>query len=310
MIAEDDVATTIVGASDIVIDVLANDVASSPDHFLFVTAITSPPDFGKCTFSNDRNSVLYQAPTDIASTGSVACGYKACTFDSDGNEDACDIAFVFIDIVATGVMAFDDEVFAIVGANDIPIDVLDNDFTSPKRPLIISSVSQDLIVRPPAEFGSCSINNAKTMIMYRPPTDPDTGGNVAECGYEICTNDGRVRSCDTAIVMIHIMSSGVMAIDDHAFAMVKGRNAIIPVLANDFASPLEALIITEITSDPEFGTCFRNPDDTMIMYSPPTNLDLVGKSVTCGYKMCIENKEDDDVFGSSSSSKSSRDDMA
>ena len=185
------------------------------------------------------------------------------------------------------VIARDDEVSTILppSSDDIRVDVLDNDSTTPSGGPSGDEEGDELVVTSiidGPESGTCAPAADGSGVIYTPPSSSFVG--EVSCEYEACTEDG--LACDTAVVTITVLPD-IEARDDSVSATSAASTTPIEVdvLDNDSTtSPGEELIVSSIVVGPESGTCATTGDGSALIYNPPSS-SFVGE-VSCEYEAC------------------------
>ena len=259
--AEDDVVSTPYD-TPVTVPVLENDVDPNGDE-LIVTDVTQGL-HGKCSIT-ENNEVLYEP--DSGHVGPDLCPYVVC---DSSNE--CDTANVFIEVEPGPPMVNDDTVQT---PPETPVlkDVLDNDTHPQALPLEVT----DIATQP--ENGVCDVIDGQ--VQYTP-----NQGFIGtdSCDYVACV-EGTTTECDEGTVTVDVVPSQPIANDDTSQTL-PGTPILTDVLDNDTHPQDLPLEITDITTQPDNGTCVVIGDQ--IQYTP--NADFVG-SDSCEYTACVEGSE-------------------
>ncbi len=278
--ARNDNATTPFNTS-VVVTVLENDAdkAGRPAALTNVTApvITAQPANGVATVNAD-GTITYNPADTFAGRDTLL--YRIC---DNVTPTLCDTALVSLLVQSAPPTANADEQTTAFNTN-VTIPVLTNDVDRANRPATLTLVSAPVITRQPAN-GVVTINGDGTLL-YNPD---NTFAGIDTLIYRICDNVNPAL-CDTARVIIHILSAPPVAVND-VYTVGFNITVTVPVPANDTdkaGRPASAtgtsanITLPQLLSAPANGVAAVNPDGS-ITYNPDN---AFAGSDTLFYQIC------------------------
>jgi uncharacterized repeat protein (TIGR01451 family) len=256
-VANDD-STSTAEDSDVVIDVVANDVDVESDLDPSSVTVTSGPADGSVSVDPVTGEVTYTPDPDFS--GSDSFTYEVC---DGGSPVLCDTATVTI----STIIAIDDRPDAVddsasVDEDDsVVVDVLAND-SDPDGTGDLDPTTVTIVGGP--SNGSVSVDPVTGEITYTP--DPDFEGTDT-FRYEVCDS---IPLCDAATVTVTVngVPDDPVAVDDTATTNEDTAVAI-DILANDgdVDDDLDPTSVT-IVSGPSNGTVTVDPVSGLLTYTP------------------------------------------
>ena len=266
------------GASNIVLDVLANDRNYTGNGGnLRIIAAGNPSEGGQCVTGAAGSNLVYTPPPAFV-------GDEVVTYTIDDGRGNSDRAQVVIRVTVNrlnGLLQAGDDAFAVARGETVSLDVLLNDDVLPESGAALELAG---VVSVPSAGGQAVVEDGA--ITYAP--DPLHAGAYPYSESFVYAVSGGGSSMATATVTVLVINrQGMLEVKDDAFSVNAGSlGAPLDVLLNDDILPGLPVVLTVRQAGPAaHGTVLIDGDERGVTYVPPadfTGMDSFGYVATDG----------------------------
>ncbi len=261
--AVDDTFVVTEDASEVSIDVLANDlIAPDEGETLSILSRSTPSAGGTVTISPEKDRLLYTPATNFFGTETFT--YMI----SDGNGGTSQASVTVTVTEANDPPEATNDLFTVSeDSSDNSLDVLGNDTTAGDANETLSIVE----VSDTEHGGTVTIASDDLSLIYSPAAD---FYGTERFTYKITDGNGNYAEA-TVMVTVEGTNDPPTATDDTFTVAKDSTDNELDVLVNDSSAPdpAEALEVSAVGAPTAGGTVTINSDGTAVLYTPPAAFD-------------------------------------
>jgi len=236
----------------VTIKVLDNDTAA--DTTKLTVASVDGGSNGKAEIAADKKSVTYTAKAGFSGTTTDSFSYTV----SDGKDtQTAKVNLSFKPVPVSPPQAKDDTTTALAG-KPVTVLVLANDTASEIEKLVVTDVTD-------GTNGEVTIPAGKKSVIYTPK--PGFSGPSDSFSYTVSDGNGATAKANVAVSFKQVTPVPPPQAKDDTTTALAGKPVTVAVLANDTASQVEKLVVTDVT-DGSNGEVTIPAGKKSVIYTP------------------------------------------